>query len=86
MGRAAFCYPVSNYQILSLMQRIPREGGYFEKEVGWVSGSHAKRGNLSQWLSKSLSGPGGNLGACFTQLHGLWKKVHWHMTGKSSLK
>lgn len=28
--------------MLSLMQRIPREGGYFEKEVGQVSGSHAK--------------------------------------------
>lgn len=67
------------------MQRIPRKGGYFEKEVGWVSRS-AKRGNLSQWLSKSLTGPGGNLCAGFIQLRGLWKKVHWHMTGKSSLK
>lgn len=55
------------------MQRISREGGYFEKEVGWVNGSHAKRENLSQWLSKSLTGPG-------------WKYMCWLHTIKWPLE
>lgn len=84
MGRAAFCYPVPTQKILSAMQRMPREGGYFEKEVGWVSGSHAKRGECVSEFSKSLTGPGGNLYASF--IHSFWKKVHRHMIGKSSLE